>query len=1097
MAATHIASHRPSFPRGSSVRPIGLLVALLVSWVAAGSASGQPYGRGNPTAIGAFLDGTLPTRTPSSPASTTWDLVDAFPSLSLPNTLVIQPNPDDDRLYVGSRAGVIVSFDNSPLVSTSEPFMDLTDRVAVVWDGGFLGMAFHPEFGQAGSPNEATFYTYYSSYCPTTANGQDIDFGACNPTYPTGSTGGFFNTWLRLSKFQAYYDGASGAWKGDPATEEPLFNIRLYNSSHRGGGPVFANDGTLWVAIGDQFRYETAQDIASNFEGGAVRIEVDVTDNGDGTWACPAGSHQPGRRLQDVTLNPDESTGRLYCIPDDNPFPAPSDQHFEEFATVGNRNPHRIALDPVTGLIWSGEVGQSTREEVNVLIAGRNYQWPYMEGNATGPRSKPATIVGVEQPPVIDFDRNDARAIIGGYVYRGTMFPELSGRYIAGDYSTSNIWAITLDINTMTATADYLTNFDPGSLGTFGQDKNGEVFLGSVASNTPLQRLDRIGDPPPEAPLLLSDLAAFDDVVSLDVHDAGVPYDLVPFWSDGAAKQRWIFLPNDGTHDTAAEQIVFSELGNWSFPVGTVLMKHFELPTDETDPNVRRRLETRFLAFGDDGKQYGLTYRWRLDETDADLLTVAETADYTIQLEGGGSTIQTWLFPSRNDCLTCHTNGAGHALGLRTHQQNRDFTYPSTGVTDNQLRTWNHLGMFNPALLEPNIPTYLAGSTLGDPTSSIEHRMRSWLDSNCANCHRPETGNRAVFDARLTTPLASQGLVWGGVIDDLGLGSGAYLIHPGNPLLSVLNPRVNAAGGSPIAMPPIAKQLADPDASNLLYEWILRVSPDYPRIGVSYEYYEETGLTVLPDFDSLIPVTTGSASTFDISLRERDNDFAFRFTGYVEIPAAGTWTFYTSSDDGSQLFVAGTLVVDNDGLHGNQEQSGTIALGADYYEIVVTFFERGGGEVLNVSWEGPGVAKQAIPPANLYREIPIPIVNAPPTLTDPGPQIHDEGEAVSLMLAATDPDLGDLLYFDAKGLPAGLSLDSSSGAITGTLPIGSTGEFTVTYGVSDGPAVDSIQNTWHVPEPDALLSLVCGCAALIALAHFGDRERFDRASRTA
>jgi hypothetical protein len=424
---------------------------------------------GPPVPVGPFLNGAFPPNAPNDLSSTTWNVVEAFPNVIFNQTLVIvtNPEPGNDRLYVGSRDGNIFSIENDPATTVAEPFMDIRDRVAVVWDGGFLGLAFHPEFGQAGSPYETTFYVYYSSFCPTVFDGQQYvnDWPNCNPGYPQSSTGGYFNTWLRLSRFEAFWDATSGTWRGDPTSEVPMFNIRLYNGSHRGSGPVFGRnaggswDGSMYVAIGDQFRYETAQDITNNFEGGTVRLEVDVTDNGDGTWSCPVGSHQPVRRFQNVTGNPDEMTGQQYCIPDDNPWVSMTGDNFSEFFTIGHRNPHRIAIDPVTGRMWSGEVGQSTREEINILFSGHNYQWPYMEGLTTGVRSKPATVIGIEQPPVIDFDRTEARAIIGGYVYRGSKYPELYGKYLAGDYVTDNVWAITLDENTLTATKEFLTNF--------------------------------------------------------------------------------------------------------------------------------------------------------------------------------------------------------------------------------------------------------------------------------------------------------------------------------------------------------------------------------------------------------------------------------------------------------------------------------------------------------------------------------------------------------------------------------------------------------------------------------------------------------------
>ena len=115
------------------------------------------------------------------------------------------------------------------------------------------------------------------------------------------------------------------------------------------------------------------------------------------------------------------------------------------------------------------------------------------------------------------------------------------------------------------------------------------------------------------------------------------------------------------------------------------------------------------------------------------------------------------------------------------------------------------------------------------------------------------------------------------------------------------------------------------------------------------EYYEGDW-SLLPDFDSLTPVATGTVPGFDISLRLRDSQYGFRFTGSIQVISDDTYTFYTNSDDGSQLFIDGALVVDNDGLHPPEQASGQIALVSGSYDITVTFFEQGGGEVLGVSW---------------------------------------------------------------------------------------------------------------------------------------------------
>ena len=137
----------------------------------------------------------------------------------------------------------------------------------------------------------------------------------------------------------------------------------------------------------------------------------------------------------------------------------------------------------------------------------------------------------------------------------------------------------------------------------------------------------------------------------------------------------------------------------------------------------------------------------------------------------------------------------------------------------------------------------------------------------------------------------------------------------------------------------------------------------------NYEYYEGSW-SVLPDFDTLSPVATGTTPTFDISLRNRDSQYGFRFSGDITVVSTDTYTFYTNSDDGSQLFIDGTLVVDNDGLHGPAEQSGQIALTAGSYAITVTFFEQGGGEVLDVSWSNSANGQQPIPSSGIIGELP-------------------------------------------------------------------------------------------------------------------------------
>ena len=144
------------------------------------------------------------------------------------------------------------------------------------------------------------------------------------------------------------------------------------------------------------------------------------------------------------------------------------------------------------------------------------------------------------------------------------------------------------------------------------------------------------------------------------------------------------------------------------------------------------------------------------------------------------------------------------------------------------------------------------------------------------------------------------------------------------------------------------------------------VNPANTVNGLDYKYYEGTYSNV-PAFTNLTPTKTGTSSTFDITLANRADQFAFNFTGFINVPSDGQYTFYTNSDDGSNLYIDGVLVVNNDGIHAPLEKSGIIGLAAGKHAISVGFFENSGGQTLNVSYAGPGVSKQAIPASALFR----------------------------------------------------------------------------------------------------------------------------------
>lgn len=344
-----------------------------------------------------------------------------------------------------------------------------------------------------------------------------------------------------------------------------------------------------------------------------------------------------------------------------------------------------------------------------------------------------------------------------------------------------------------------------GAMGGCGSPKSGHAYgLDERAPATAYLNMPHLGSG--SMPPLLSQTGAFKDTRNLEPAYGLIPYDLVvAFWSDGAVKTRWVSVPG---------KIDFAPTGEWRFPKGTVFVKTFELPTDADQGAGKRRLETRLLVCDASGGVYGVVYKWRPDNSDAELLTGSLTEDITIRT-ATGETRQAWYYPSRKDCLTCHTSNAGGVLGVKTRQLNHNFAYP-TGVTDNELRTWNHLGLFTPSFEESQLGRFSALAASNDASRTLEDRARSYLDANCSQCHRPG-GTVAYFDARYDTPLDKQGLVNGPVVIDEGIDR-PRVIAPHDIWRSIAFMRIDT--NADLRMPPLARETIDQRGIELMRQWI-------------------------------------------------------------------------------------------------------------------------------------------------------------------------------------------------------------------------------------------------------------------------------------
>jgi hypothetical protein len=320
-------------------------------------------------------------------------------------------------------------------------------------------------------------------------------------------------------------------------------------------------------------------------------------------------------------------------------------------------------------------------------------------------------------------------------------------------------------------------------------------------------------------PTLLSATGVFSNTPAMLPTNSLIPYSPnTPLWSDSALKIRYMSVPNNGGLDTPEEQIGFAPTGGWTFPSGTVFVKTFELLTNLSDPNSIRRLETRLLVRDTNGAVYGVTYKWLPDNSDAMLLSnsLTEAIGITNSATGAGF-VQNWYYPSPADCLTCHTKVGSYVLGLNTRQLNGANTYPATGVTDNQLRTLNRLGLFYPAFDEANITNLEQLSSVTNQSASLVQRARSYLDANCAQCHQPG-GTGITFDARYDTPLTNQNIINAVAAFSLGYDN-AKIVAPSDIWRSVLYDRMNTVDPA-IKMPNLDRNTIDTNAVQVTAAWI-------------------------------------------------------------------------------------------------------------------------------------------------------------------------------------------------------------------------------------------------------------------------------------
>jgi glucose/arabinose dehydrogenase len=267
-----------------------------------------------------------------------------------------------------------------------------------------------------------------------------------------------------------YSRSSSDPNRADPASARTILTVDQPFSNHNGGALAFGPDGYLYIGLGD---------------GGSA--------------------NDPGNRAQNLTdllgkmLRIDVSQGNPYAIPPDNPYVVSGGARPEIWAS-GLRNPWRYSFDRVTGDLWIADVGQGSREEINLQPAssdgGENYGWRIMEGsNCHIPPSSNCNPAGTLVEPVIEYGHtNGACSVTGGYVYRGTRYPRLGGMYIYADYCNGVIWGAT---RLASGIFNIRTLFDASfPISTFGEDVNGELYVADHGNGRIFRIVDSSQLPP-------------------------------------------------------------------------------------------------------------------------------------------------------------------------------------------------------------------------------------------------------------------------------------------------------------------------------------------------------------------------------------------------------------------------------------------------------------------------------------------------------------------------------------------------------------------------------------------------------------------------
>lgn len=323
-------------------------------------------------------------------------------------------NANDSRLFVVQQDGIIKIIQSNGTINTTN-FLNIGSKITFGGERGLLGLAFHPQYSTNGY-----FFVYYNN----------LSGNIIVARYSVSST---------------------DPNVADPASEKILLNIPKPFDNHNGGSIHFAPDGKLWIITGDGGSGGDPNNNAQNKNvllGKMLRIDVDATGP--------------------------------YNIPPDNPFAGAGVDGADEIWAYGLRNAWKFSFDLTTGYAMIADVGQGAIEEINkmpITTAGLNYGWRCYEGNNAYNTTGCAAQSTMTFPVAVYNHSGGKCSITGGYVYRGSQYPSLQGKYFFADYCSSQIGMLDTN-NTITWTTPYSGN----NFSTFGEDYQKGLYVADLSN---------------------------------------------------------------------------------------------------------------------------------------------------------------------------------------------------------------------------------------------------------------------------------------------------------------------------------------------------------------------------------------------------------------------------------------------------------------------------------------------------------------------------------------------------------------------------------------------------------------------------------------